>query len=85
MIKASIVFFILVVLCIGSWWVFFNNISAAYEADKQKMSIALGEQVILDGDTLSIVDYSVMDATYTLSNGKTIAYELGVKLTGKHD
>jgi len=36
----------------------------------------LGETVIIDGDTSTVVDYSTWSNTYTLGNGKTISEEL---------
>ena len=35
--------------------------------------IHLNEKVIIDKDTLTIIDYSMIDNNFTLSNGKTIS------------
>ena len=40
---------------------------------EDKMKANLGKKIILEKDTLSIVDYSMFNNNYTLSNGKTIS------------
>lgn len=44
------------------------------EEDKYKNHI--GEYYILDKDTLTIVDYSIFNKTFTLSNGVKLSYTL---------
>lgn len=40
----------------------------------------LGQQVVLRGKTLTIIDYSYLDETYTLDDGTVISMELASKL-----
>ncbi len=40
----------------------------------------LGSKVIIDKDTLTIIDYSIFSQNYTLSNGSKISFKLIEKL-----
>ncbi len=43
---------------------------------KEQYEDRVGDVYIMDGDSLTIVDYSVINETFTLSNGKTVNYHL---------
>lgn len=43
----------------------------------------LGQKFVLDNDTLTIVDYSLLMGTFTLSDGKQISSELVFKQDNK--
>jgi len=36
----------------------------------------VGKKILLDKDSVTIIDYSILHETYTLSNGKTISIKL---------
>lgn len=47
---------------------------------KSKIEINLGKKVVMENDTLLIINYSLYESTYTLSNGKIVSIELVEKL-----
>ena len=47
-----------------------------YQRNKQKFEIKIGEQFILDKDTLTIVNYSMFSETFTLSDGRKVSASL---------
>jgi len=49
--------------------------------EKTKFEVNIGKSVIIENDTLSIMDYSMLESNYTLSNGKKVSFELINKLT----
>ncbi len=53
-----------------------NNISNDITKETDKYKIHIGETFIINNDTSTIVDYSLIDETFTLSNGKKINYLL---------
>ena len=44
----------------------------AFNETNNNMSVNIGNKVLLDNDTLTIIDYKVIGNTYTLSNGVKI-------------
>lgn len=44
--------------------------------EKTKIEVNIGKRVVIEKDTLLIVDYSIYNDTYTLSDGKIISFEL---------
>lgn len=36
----------------------------------------VGKKILLDKDSITIIDYSILHETYTLSNGKTVSVKL---------
>jgi len=64
---------ILAVVAVGVLIALFVSFSSS---DSKQMQEHLGETVIIDGDTSTVVDYSTWSNTYTLGNGKTISEEL---------
>ena len=59
---------------------FINKIAASYKTSVLKMESNIGEKVVLNGDTLMVTNYSVLDETYTLENGVEINCKLFKKL-----
>lgn len=49
-------------------------------AQKSEIENRVGSKVILEKDTLMILDYSLINNNYKLSNGKEISFELAKKL-----
>jgi hypothetical protein len=47
---------------------------------KNKIEVNLGKKVVMENDTLLIIDYSFYESTYTLSNGKIVSIKLVEKL-----
>ena len=45
-----------------------------------KIKSKVGTKLILEKDTVMIIDYSLLKNSYTLSNGKEISFELVDKL-----
>lgn len=45
-----------------------------------KIESKVGTKLILEKDTVMIIDYSLLKNSYTLSNGKEISFELVDKL-----
>ncbi len=59
--------------CIWMLIVFANNMSKEHEETYDNM---VGKKVLIDKDSLTVVDYSIIHETYTLSNGKTVSIKL---------
>ena len=55
-------------------------ISISIEKEKEKARSLLGKDVILNKDTLTIIDYNLVLNTYTLSNNQEIGIELGKRI-----
>lgn len=64
---ASVCFFIYGVFKMGS------DLSDDHE---KKYTNMVGKRVLIDKDSVMIVDYSILHETYTLSNGKTVSINL---------
>ena len=62
-------------------FVFFVNVLGDIRKEAKKESDKIGTRVILENDTLMIIDCSHLMGTYTLSNGKEISHVLLNKLT----
>lgn len=46
------------------------------KALREKYDAYLGKQFVLDGDTTTIIDHSILTRTFTLSNGTEVNYAL---------
>lgn len=64
---ASFCFFIYAVFKMGS------DLSDDHE---KKYTNMVGKKVLIDKDSVMIVDYSILHETYTLSNGNTVSIKL---------
>lgn len=72
----SIVFFIAL---IGGLFYSMNKVEESAKKlwdAKEQEDLKVGSRVVFDGDTLRMVDYSLLDQTYTLSNGLTVHYKM---------
>jgi hypothetical protein len=69
----SIAAFIVIILAL----VVFGIVMAARRSykEKQEYTSHLGQKVVVDKDTLTVVDYSTWFETYTLSNGQKISID----------
>ena len=54
----------------------FNNLTSEISKEKEKYEKYVGEKHIIDKDTLTITDYSILEETFTLSNGQKVSYKL---------
>jgi len=52
---------------------FISDLSSSISSIKSDYEQNIGKEFILKGDTLTIVDYSSLNETYTLSNGVVIS------------
>lgn len=61
---------------VGLVWIlisFSNEMAKEHEETYDNM---VGKKVLIDKDSLTVVDYSIIHETYTLSNGKTVSIKL---------
>lgn len=49
-----------------------NSITSGINKGKEKYEDKIGQKIVLEKDTLTIIDYSSILETFTLSNGKTV-------------
>ena len=57
-----------------------DTIHGSLDNLNSKMTKYIGSKIVIERDTLLIIDYSVLQNNYTLSNGTTISFELAEKL-----
>lgn len=50
----------------------FNSVTKTSDSLKKEYEPEIGKQFILDKDTLTIVDYSTLEESFILSNGKKV-------------
>ena len=53
-----------------------NDIIGKVTQEENKYKAHIGEQYVIDKDTLTIVDYSIWEENFTLSNGRKVSYVL---------
>jgi len=63
---------ILLCLC---YFLFVKQLGNAIEEEQDKYKIHVGKKVIIEKDTLQILDYSTWQENFTLSNGTTVSYD----------
>jgi hypothetical protein len=79
--RAIIGSFLLYIIVLGLiYYVLFKIVAREIAVETNKRSALVGERVVVDKDTLMIVDYSNIFQNYKLSNGKEISFELAEKL-----
>lgn len=79
-IGSAIVFIFLVVLSAYLIFSSVDEIKSEYSKAENSIKKEVGKKVILEKDTLTIIDYSILNDTYTLSNGVKVSFELVEKL-----
>ena len=57
-----------------------NSLENIYKREKSKIEANIGEKVVIEKDTLLILDYSFLESNYTLSDGRKVSFELIKKL-----
>jgi len=55
--------------------ILFNGVKSNVNNAQETMSKNVGVKVVLDGDTLTIIDYTLIGNTYTLSNTAKVSAE----------
>jgi len=61
----TVVFYILVIMAV-------SHIIKGVEDEKSSYSKNVGKHIVIEKDTLMIINYSTIKGTYSLSNGKEI-------------
>ena len=56
-----------------------TSVSSEIKKERNKYEVKIGTKYILEKDTLTVVDYSSILETFTLSNGKTVNASLILK------
>jgi len=82
-----VIVFLLIILAM-LWIIAINglisDVGNLYRDEVNKFSKNIGKKAILEKDTLEVVDYSIWNGTYTLSNGKYVSREFvrkeGIKI-----
>lgn len=69
----SAIFAVVVAFCINY---IIKDVGTKFQEEKSKVESKLGQKVVLERDTLKIIDYSIIYQNYTLSNGQKISFEL---------
>jgi uncharacterized protein YxeA len=76
-IKITILMFVLVVtsqMVLNK--LIIDNVNSQIAMKKKKYEIHVGKKHITDKDTLTIIDYSIFEETFTLSNGQRVNRKL---------
>lgn len=69
MIIGMIALVVLFVFCVH---LLTSSITSEIDKGKNKYKVKIGQKIILEKDTLTIIDYSSIMETFTLSNGKEV-------------
>ena len=67
------IFFLCMVVALA---LIFTTFTGRLEENEKMYKEEVGQTYVLGGDTLTIVDYSTIKETFTLSNGKEVSYLL---------
>ena len=54
----------------------FNDVSKQIKEEEKKYKKHIGNTYVMDKDTLTIVDYSMFEENFTLSDGRKVNYSL---------
>lgn len=72
------------ILAIGflvlGWYFMTSNFTKRLSKEEEKFKEMVGLRVVLDKDTLRIMDYSILKENFILNNGNTISYDFAKKL-----
>ena len=77
---ASIIMFILIVITVSYISKSCNKISEVITEADNNYKKEIGNKYIFEKDTVTIVDYSLFNESYSLSNGQKINFNLVKKL-----
>jgi len=76
-------YFIFLALFFCGIFFLLTKMGKEHEKEVDKVKKYIGSKVVIDKDTLTILDYSMLNSNYTLSNGKEVSFELAEKLSVK--
>ena len=79
-IKSFLVPFALLIVVVLAWSLLMDKASDSIGSEIDKMKENVGQKVIMQNDTLMIIDYSILNDNYTLEDGRTISSDLVGKL-----
>jgi hypothetical protein len=51
-----------------------HSVTTTMKGEQERYKHFIGKTVILENDTLQVVDYSTLQETFTLSNGRVVAF-----------
>ena len=71
------ILFISTIIVLG--YLLLRNIGNEFQDLENKFKTEIGKEIILHKDTLIILDYSLINETFTLNNGTKMSYELLTK------
>lgn len=69
-VMIGVIAFISVTFIIGIWLA--DNVINEIKELEETYKVNLGKKILIDKDSLMIIDYSTFNKSYTLSNGKSI-------------
>ena len=72
----NVLFFLLLVFWLFGTAYFIANISNGANNEIKSREKNIGKSIVLKKDTLTIIDYSFINNTYTLEDGRDISVEL---------
>ena len=81
--KTGLIGFLIFIVLAGSLGMMVNKLFNVIDEEKTEMGVIIGEDVVINGDTLVIVDYKMLTEKYVLSNGVEISEDYVNKLTEK--
>ena len=68
---------LVLLVCVSIYWTYsIKKIGSKIDGVENKYKEHIGNKFVLSGDTLTIIDYSMFNETFTLSNGQKISCEL---------
>jgi hypothetical protein len=70
-----IVAILIIMICFAIINYGISEVMNTYDKGVKSFSMMIDKKVILEKDTLQVVDYSIWNGTYTLSNGKYVSKE----------
>lgn len=71
MMIGTIVLMIALMVC---FFFLAKSFTQRVEKDHEKYKAKIGQKIILENDTLTIIDYSSIKETFTLSNGVEVSF-----------
>jgi hypothetical protein len=71
--------FFVVVLALA-WYLVITSFTNSYNKEAAKYKERVGTKIVLNKDTLLIVDYSMLNDNFKLSNGQEVSIELVKKM-----
>jgi len=81
--KAGLIGFIVFIILVGSLGLLVNKLFNVIDEEKTEMGVIIGEDVVINGDTLVVVDWKMWNERYVLSNGVEISEDYANSLIKK--